>query len=214
MTDHSNIRIEEEVLNEILTFEKNLERIFFTETKVVICPSNEPYIELAIEIDSNFSLPEIVSLVKMTLKKGKHYSNISLMILRFKNCINNLNKSISTPVDIKEVSFYFKNTSIIISSIDYQSIVQEIENILNAILYHFEFYSTLMGSVPNEIHIPVFEDPNSKKLLNLTEIVNLPSYISPYSKFWGLYFDSLEKPLIYNLNRTNIIPGDLDVSLE
>jgi hypothetical protein len=214
MTNHSNIKLEEEVLNEILTFEKNLGRIFFTDTKVVICPSNDPIIKLAIEIDSNFSLPEIVSLVKMTLKQDKQSSNVSLLILKFKNCIYNLTKSIETSIDIEEVAFYFKNTSIIINSIEYKSIVEEMEGILNALLYHFEFYSTLMGSVPNEIHIPVFEDANTKKLLNLTELVKLPSFTSPYSKFWGLYFDSLEKPLIYNLNRTNIIPGDLDVSLE
>lgn len=214
MTNHSNIKLNEASIKEILAFEKSLETIFFTDTKVVICSSKDPILKLAIEIDSHFSLPEIISLVKMALKKDKQSANFSMIILRFQNCIHNLKNSLDTALDIEEVSLYFKNTSIIINAIKYNSIVEGIEDILNDILYHFEFYSMLMGSVPNEIHIPVSEDINAKKLLNSTALVKLPTYKSPYSQFWGLYFDFLEKPLIYNLSRTNIIPGDLDVSID
>lgn len=215
MTNHSNIEFNEEELKEILGFEKKLKEIFFTDTKVVICQSEDSILQLAIEINSNFGLPEVVLLAKMAfLKKNKQTTVFGLLVFRFQNCIRKLSESIGTPIHIDEVSFYFKNTSIIINSVEYDSIAEEMEGILNDILFHFEFYSTLMGSVPNEIHIPVFEGVGTKKLFNLTESAILSSHTSHYSKYWGLYFDHLNKPLIYNLDRTHIIPGDLDVSLE
>lgn len=215
MTNHSDIEFNEEELKEILRFEKKIKQIFFKDTKVVICSAEDSILKLAIEINSNFDLPEVISLAKMAfLKKNKQTTVFGLLVLRFQNCIHNLIETIGTPIQIEEVSFYFKNTSLIINSVENCSIAEEMEGILNAILFHFEFYSTLMGSVPNEIHIPVFEGVGTKKLFNLAESAIPPSHTSHYTKYWGLYFDRLKKPLIYNLDRKHIIPGDLDVSLE
>lgn len=214
MTNHSNILLDQNELDIILAFEENLENLFSTETKVVICPSEDNIVSLAIEIDSNFSLSEIISIFKMPFENKYHTTNLSKTVLLFQNAAFNLNKSMASVFEIKEMSIYFKNTSVNIHSIERNSIVEELEYIIRAIVHHFEYYSTLMGQVPNEIHIPVIEDTTTKELFNENNTVKPIDLRSPYSRFWGLYFDSINNPMIYNLDRTNITPGDLDLYLD
>ncbi len=214
MTNHSNILLDQNELDIILEFEKNLENIFSTETKVAICPSEEDFVSLAIEIDSDFSLSEVISLLKMPFDHKFRSANLNKTILLFQNAAYNLNQSLETRFDIEEISIYFKNTSITIHAVSRNSILTELEYIVKSIIDHYKYYATLMGQIPNEIHIPVIEDDAAKVLLNKNNSVKPIDFKSPYSQFWGLYFDSMNQPLIYNLDRTNIMPGDLDLYIE
>jgi hypothetical protein len=214
MTNYSNIKLEQSELDTISTFEQNLENIFITDTNVAICSSEDNLIGLVIEIDSTFILSEVFSLLKLNLNDSYQKINSSKAILLFKNAFYTLNQSLNGNADIDELSIYFKDTSIIINSINRNSIIEEIGDIIYAVIQHHKHYSTLMGLMPNEIHIPVIEDPTTKKLFNKSEAVITPNYQSPYLQYWGMYFDSYDKPLIYNLNRTNITPGDLDLSFD
>jgi len=211
MTNHSNIFLDQNELDIILAFEENLENIFSTDTKVVICPSEEEFVSLAIEIEINFSLSEVISLLKMPFDIAFRKNTLKKSILLFQNAVHNLNQIMTNAFDLQEVSIYFKNTSVSIHSVERNSIVEELEFIISAIIHHFEHYSTLMGQVPNEIHIPVIEDINTNELFNKNKTVKPINLRSPYSLFWGLYFDSITQPLIYNLDRTTITPGDLDL---
>lgn len=209
MTNYSKITLAQSELEIILDFERNLEQIFSTDIKVVICPPSDGLVNLAIEVDCSLSLPEIISLIRMPFDDSDQKVNISKPILQFQNALYGLNQALTPTFDFEEVSIYFKNTSITIYSVEQNSIVEEFEYIVQALLHHYEYYSTIMGQAPNEIHIPVLEDTTTKKLFTKNNSVRPQKYDSPYSKYWGLYFDSLDKPLIYNLSKTNITPGDL-----
>lgn len=214
MTNHSNILLDQNEIDIISAFENNLENIFSTGTKVIVYPSEEDFVSLAIEIDSNFSLSEIISLSKMPFNYKYKTTKLSKTAILFQNAIYNLNESMATVFDIKEISIHFKNTSIHIHSIERNSILEELEFVIKDLIYHFEYYSTIMDQVPNEIHIPVIEDAITKKLFDKNNHEKRIEFKSPYSKFWGLYFDSMNEPLIYNLEKNNIIPGDLDLDLD
>ena len=211
MTNHPKTKLDQSQLDVISDFEKNLEGIFFTDTRVIISPLDDALIGLAIEVHSNFSLSEIISLLKMSFDTKYRAAYLHKVILLFQNSAYTLNQSLITSFDIEEISMYFKNTSITIHSIGRNSLMEELEHIIYSIVHHYDHYSTLMGQMPNEIHIPVIEDPAAKELFNKNNSVRPPVYKSPYFEFWGLYFDSLDKPLIYNLNKTIIIPGNLDL---
>ena len=87
MTNHSNILLDQNELDIILAFEKNLENIFSTETKVAICPSEEDFVSLAIEIDSDFSLSEVISLLKMPFDHKFRSGNLNKTILLFQKTL-------------------------------------------------------------------------------------------------------------------------------
>lgn len=214
MTDHSNILLDQNEFDIILEFEKKLEHIFSSETRVVIFPSENNITRLAIEIESNFSLSEIISLLKMPFGGENRAASLSKTILLFQNTMFGLHKSLAVTIDIEEISLYFKNTSITIQSIHRNSIMEELEYIIKAVIHHYQYYSTIMGQLPNEIHIPVIEDNTTKELLNKNHSIKPINLKSPYSRFWGLYFDAINEPIIYNLDRTNITPGDLDIYID
>jgi len=213
MTNHSNIKLNTKELDLISNFEKRLETIFFSETKVVICPSEEDLFNLVIEINPTFSLAEMISLLRLPAYSYQ-WSSLNKMILNFKNEVLRFYDLLPGQVDIEEVSIYFRNTSITINSFNRNSILEEIIFITYSIIQHFDNYSTIMGSMPNAIHIPVIEDPTTKQLFGKDNSIVPPTYISPYAKYWGLYFDILNKPVVYDLQGTNITPGDLDINLE
>lgn len=214
MTNHSKITLAQSELLTILDFEKNLERILATDVKVVVCPPSDGLVNLAIEIDCYFSLPEIISLIRMPFEDSGQKVTISKPILQFQNELYSLNQALTPTFDIEEVSIYFKNNSITIYSVEQNSIIEEFEYIIQAIIHHYDYYSTLMGQVPNEIHIPVFEDNTTQQFFTKSNSIRPPKFDSHYSKYWALYFDSLDKPLIYNLSKTNITPGDLDLCFD
>lgn len=214
MTNYSQTNFDQEELDLIADFEQKLENIFFTETKIAVKPPKDGLISIVIEIDSHFSLSEIISLLKMPFDERYRMSDLKKTIYRFKNAVYQLNETLQLTSDIQEFSIYFRDTAITINAVSNSSIMNEIDDVIHSLIRHYKYYSTLIGAIPNAIHIPVFEDPSTKRLFNIENLGDMPSYSSPYAQYWGFYYDFLDKPLIYNLSRTNIMPGDLDISLE
>lgn len=208
MAKQSNVFLDSNELEVIAIFEKRLESIFFCETKVLLISCDSEILNLNIEISPNFSLTELLSLLKLA-NFSNHWTALNSLILNFKNEVSDLSKELSNEFDIEEIYISLKNTSITISSINKNSIVDEIIFIVYSIVQHFDNYSGI-GTVPSAIHIPIFEDLTLAKGNS-----RLHTYIdSPYSKYWGLYFDHLEKPMIYDLTRSCIISGDIDLNMD
>ncbi|MFK7814162.1 MAG: hypothetical protein AB8B59_16815 [Maribacter sp.] len=214
MTNHSNILLDQSEIDKILEFEKKLENIFSADTKVVICPSEDDFVNLVIAIDPKFKLSEIITLIKMSSDSIERNGKLKRLILLFQNAIFEMNRHLTATFNIEEISIYFKNTTITIHSIERNSIIEEFEFIVKAIIHHYKYYSTLMGQIPIEINIPVIEDNAIKELFSTNNSLRPLDFKTPYAKYWGLYFDDFDKPMIYNLERTNITPGDLDLFIE
>lgn len=212
MTNHSNTILDPNELKVISIFETKLEHIFSCETNVIISPQGGDLLNLIIEIRPNYSLPEIIALFRLR-NYSNHWTALNSLILKFKNEVLALSQQLAEEYDIEEVYIALKNTSIAIASIYKNSIVDEIIFIIYSIIQHFDNYANV-GAVPSAIHIPVFEDLTTKKFFGEDHNVSPNFFDSPYSKFWGLYFDHLKKPIIYDLSRSCIIPGEIDLNLE
>ncbi|MGF1559958.1 MAG: hypothetical protein ACFCUL_12790 [Flavobacteriaceae bacterium] len=215
MTNESIIKLGENEIDKLRGFEKSLGRFFFADCKVLISPSCDEIVCLNIHMSSDFSLPEAISLLLMPYVKDYRQTNFTQSLLCFKKMITKLKNNFDMPVDITELAIYFQNTDVIIHRINENSIIEEIREILSTLICHFDHYANSMGEIPFEIHIPVIEDPTYKKCTTVLDTSKiLPVYESPYFKYWGLYFNSLRKPVIYDLNNTSIIQGGLDLSFD
>lgn len=211
MSNNLHTLLDSNELKVISIFEKKLEYIFSCETNVIISPTRGDLLNLIIEIRPNFSLPEMIALFRLS-SYSKNWTALNSVILKFKNEVLALSQQLEDEYDIEEVFIDFKNTSIAIASIYKNSIVEEIIFIAYSIIQHFDNYANV-GAVPSAIHIPIFEDLTIKGFFGEENKVNPSFFDSPYSKFWGLYFDHLKKPIIYDLTRSCIIPGDIDLNL-
>lgn len=212
MTKYSDTLLDPNELKVISIFEKKLEHIFSCDTKVIVSPYGGDQLNLIIEIHPNFSLAEIIALFRLR-NYSNHWTALNSLILKFKNEVLALRPQLADDFDIEEVYIALKNTSIAISSIYKNSIVDEIIFIMYSIIQHFDNYANV-GAVPSAIHIPIFEDLTIKEFFGEDQNVSPTFFDSPYSKFWGLYFDHLKKPIIYDLTRSCIIPGEIDLNLD
>ncbi|MEO1010692.1 MAG: hypothetical protein AAFX53_05255, partial [Bacteroidota bacterium] len=123
-----------------------------------------------------------------------------------------LREPFNSQIDVKEIGLYFRDAAIILNKTQ-DSLLNNLEDILEALGDHFEFYSNIIAEVPGEIHIPAVEGPAHGHSLQMSETTS-SKYSSPYLKHWVLYFDSLERALIYDLNRMTFIPAELCLNSE
>ena len=122
-------------------------------------------------------------------------------------CLQNKTKNL----DIEELTLFFKDTSVVIKRLYNCSIPEQLDNILTEIANHYVFFTKGLTERPYEIFVPVFEDKlqhvskdDSQKKIN--------TQLSPktYFEYWGIYLDSEDEALIYDLNKNSFIPANLD----
>lgn len=130
------------------------------------------------------------------------HSNISASL---EKALESLNKKSAYPTDILELSFHFKDTSIIVARLSKNSIPDQASKILTAIGEHFIYFTKGLTEMPYEIFVPVFEDVSVPE--NPSEM-NSPC---GYFDYWGLYFDHGQKheALIYALNKKNFFEDSI-----
>ena len=112
-------------------------------------------------------------------------------------------------LDIEELTLFLSDTSIVIKKIYNCSIPEQLHNILTEIANHYVFLTKGLTERPYEIFVPVFED----KIQN-SHLIEKPSFEeSPknYFEYWGIYMDSEDEALIYDLKKNSFIPADLDL---
>ncbi len=210
---HNNNRISEYLRrrNELLKkvngldgFIKNLERDFFAEASVTYsgdCTSN---INLDIQLNCNFGLTESL----FHFNKGNwgnfHFSapQPNVWGSHLQAALQELADTNSIYVDINELTIQLNDTSIIITKIYPRSIADQLQNILGTVSESFVHLTRKLSEMPYEIFVPVFEDQSVTE----EEGNNLPAKSClDYFRYWGLYFDSDEKPSIYCLKEKSVI---------
>ncbi len=110
-------------------------------------------------------------------------------------------------IDIEELSFSLLDTTIFIHKIYNQSIVEHIHNLLVHCDSHYQSLTKNGSAVPYEIFIPVFENKIDAQTKTWTAVNTYKN--SEYLKYWALYYESYEDPLIYDLNKKQLMKGNL-----
>jgi len=113
-------------------------------------------------------------------------------------------------MDIEELTLFLSDTNIIIKRIYDRSIPAQLNEILTQISNHYIFFSKGLTEKPYEIFVPVFEDNINGTIENGAN--NIPEKTpKSYLEFWGIYLESDEDALIYDLQENIFIPADLDL---
>ncbi|WP_373519119.1 hypothetical protein [Pricia sp.] len=185
-------------------FKKGLEKHFFSEVTVRNCSSSKTSVQLAIELDCNLSLVEML----FHLNKGT-WGNFRQGKSSFAELLRQLVTENDVHVDAEEVTLFFKDTTIVINKIYENSISEQLENIFKHVGKHYVHLSKGLTETPYEIYIPVFEESTHANDTLLQNIEAGNHRKNDYFKYWGLYCDSEEDAVIYDLKNSKIEYGDL-----
>ncbi len=185
-------------------FAKSLERHFFSEVTVRNCASLKTSVQLAIELDCNLSLVEML----FHFNKGT-WGNFRQNKSSFSELFRQLEKKNGLHVDTEELTLVFKDTTIVIHKIYKNSIEEQLENIFRQIGKHYVHFSKGLTETPYEIYIPVFEECTHANDTLIRNIEAGNHSKKNYFKYWGLYCESEEDAIIYDLKKMKIEQGDL-----
>lgn len=188
------------------TFKRNLERDYFSKVTIRNCSQDISVGNLVVEMDCNLDLVEVL----FHLQKGSWGSpNSSESSSAFTEALVKLKELNSFLIDIEEFSIFLNDSSIIIKKIYADSIEEQLGNILTAIAENYVHLTRGLKETPYEIYVPVFEDDLPENGVTLSKIRTANNHIKDYFGFWGLYFDSEEDAVIYDLSSKSIVSGDL-----
>lgn len=191
-------------LKGVESFRKSLEKYFFSEVTVRYNTSYNTGVYLAIELECNLSLVEML----FHFNRGT-WGNFLQGTSSFKTLIRQLREENQFKIDVKELSILFKDTRIIVNKIYSRSIPEQLENIFKAMGKHYVHFSKGLTETPYEIYVPVFEESNDEKEILLRNIAAGNHSKKDYFKYWALYFDSEDDAVIYNLEESHLENGDL-----
>ena len=190
-------------------FRQQLEKDYFAEVQVRNRRTDSQHINLIIEIDCNFSLEEVVYLIDhkqwgIHSDHLKHKSGTS-----FSEALSDLSQLNNLEIDIEEFSIFLKDTSVIIKKIYDRSIPDQLSELFNSLVEHYITLTKNCSEAPYELYIPVFEEDLFENDLKIAAIEQGNNDKKDYFGFWGLYFDSEEDAVIYDLNKRRIFTGEL-----
>ncbi|WP_339709952.1 hypothetical protein [uncultured Kriegella sp.] len=190
-------------INGLDNFRKNLEKNYFSKITFRQYSSHSESVNLVIEMDCNLSLVELL----YHFNKG-NWGNFKSSKSTLVNEVKILCELNDFTVDIEEFSINLKDTSIIIKKNYNQSIPEQFESIFAGIGSHYVHFTRGLTEIPYEIYISVFEETTGK-YSSLESQCDEAKYENGFLKFWGMYYDSEEDAVIYDLENLCIISGEL-----
>ncbi len=186
-------------------FQRRLEKHFFSEVRVRNCSSDKISVQLAIELDCNLSLVEML----FHFNKGT-WGNFKHEKSSFSKLLQQLVEENDTSLDVEEFTLLLKDTTIIVNKIYAKGIPEQLHTIFTELGKHYVHFSKGLTETPYEIYIPVFEEECGAGEDNLLRNIEAGNHTKKdYYKYWGLYCDSEEDAVIYDLKNTRIEQGDL-----
>lgn len=184
---------------------KSLEHHYFSSVTLRKYNSVENKVDMALDLVCPVSLLEILG----HFNKGRWGTDGS-MKSPLEKSFEHLVSQNNMYLDIEELTLFLEGTTIVIKRIYNRSIPEQLNEILTEIANHYIFFTKGLTEKPYEIFIPVFEDEiqNNSTDLSKDSLCKTPK---SYFEFWGMYLDSEEDALIYDLNKNSYIPADLDL---
>lgn len=185
-------------------FIDNLEKHFFSNVSLQTTFTSEDWSQLSIQMDCNLTLSEILDHFGNGIWGNFVYQNSVLG-----QSLDHLQELNESTIEIDEFSIILTDISIIIKSIKGLSIAAQLKDILTSLGNHKNHFSKGSTEKPYEIYIPVFEEDMSTDQLHTLKENNRLN--KDYLKYWGIYFDSEDEALIYDLDNSQFIPADLNL---
>lgn len=190
-------------------FRKSLERDFFATAEISWTRDiDNGTTDLIVNLECNFDLTEILFHLNNGTWGG--FSSENNTIPNFQKSIEKLTEQNKNKVDITELSINLKDTSLIVTKIYPQSILDYLAAILPAISANFVHFTKGLTELPFEIFVPVFIEQTLSMGTSSTSCRKQHSISKGYFDYWGLYFESnIEKDAsIYDVRNKSIIDGD------
>ncbi|MEM9143785.1 MAG: hypothetical protein AAGA86_12420 [Bacteroidota bacterium] len=188
-------------------FDQWLQKYFLADIGIYDCSLSKNSLCLGIEMDLSFDFINGISmLITPSPKKNKDMDSQDNAISNLRKHFQELGEGLQTNIRIKELALYFRDTAVVIHEVEDYELLGNLEEILRAASEHFRFFGNI--EIPGDIHIPAVEQ--SEHMTQQTSM-GAPSQkpVSPYLKHWALYYDTLEKALVYDINNTTFIVADL-----
>lgn len=188
-----------QMIPELTNFAKILEQYYFSHVSVGrdVTPNGE--LELTIDMTCPFDL--VTSLAHFNVREWGYMNAFASPLEHAFELLENQN---FRPMDIKELNFFFKDTTLVIKNIYQRSIVEELNQILKELSKHYEFITHGGKLLPYEIYVPVFEEPMD---LDAHHKETTPT---DYFSHWCIYLDSELDARIYDVKRGDYISANLD----
>lgn len=201
MNNHDNLK-------KLNALQEALEKYLLSNVRVRKSSLSAGYCDLVIEIDCDFSFEEVLICIRNVASNSMVSldNSYNQRASHFFNALFKLYSQYREGIDIDELVINLKDTTIIIGRIFDQSIPNQLENIFTSLANHHVNFTREMDQLPYEIYIPVFED-NSFQNENTLE--NKHPDTTNYFGFWGLYFESEDDAVIYDLKQRMLAWGDL-----
>ena len=196
---HSEVKI-----RSLESFRKTLEKNFFSDVRITNFIVSTTSAQLALELKCNLSLIEML----FHFNKGS-WGNFSQDNSMFINSLTRLQSDNDVQLDIEEFTLFLNDTTIVINKIYNKSIPTQLQSIFSKIGEHYVHFSKGLTETPYEIYIPVFEECTHANDVLIENIEAGNQMEQDYYKYWGLYCDSEEDAVIYDLRNNRIELGDL-----
>jgi hypothetical protein len=185
---------------------KSLEKYYFSEISLRCYTSNDGTLEMTIDMNCHMKLLEVFEFHN---KRGWGFNSAGISIL--KESFDTLTEQNTIKLDIEELNLFLNDTSIIIKKIHYRSIPELLDEIISEISNQYVHVTNGLREKPYEIFIPVFEDNISDNITDSVALIeNKQKTPKSYFEFWGVYLESQEDALIYDVGINTYIPANLD----
>ena len=195
----------------LTAFHKSLEKYFFSEAYIACSPTSATEANLIVEIRCNFSLSEAISvLAKANNSNFLETPRVAHIPSCFTTAFLELLDNNKNAVDVEEFTIFLKDITIVVNKIYPQSIPDQLDMILRNIATHYVYYTKGLTEIPYEIYVPVFEEGQLEN--DSLAPLNIGTAGNPhkdYFGFWGLYHDSDEDAVVYDLKSKTMIRGEL-----
>lgn len=188
------------ILEQLEIFRNELEKAYFSKVLIRVLNNKPDAYEIGIEFQSSFWLSESVCYYNNSNWLKDKLDINSSRLEQFYKSLEKLRCNTEQFVDIAECAIYLADTSVIISKVCTNSIINSLDAILDTLVTNVECLMTENLELPTEIHLPILSEDNIS-LTNITE--------KSYFGFWGLYYESEEDAVIYDVRNNSTNRGDL-----
>ncbi len=184
-------------------FLKTLEFNYFSQIKVRSCGSSEFNFEMGLDFHCPITLLDLLG----QFNKGI-WGDSQSPIPPLKTSFLELTSKNSLQLDVDEITLCLLDTNIVIKKINRWSIINQLNSILSEIAKQYVFLTLGLTEKPFEIFVSIDEE------YNIMDTGGKTTCSSSYFKYWGVYFESKEDAMIYDLENNKYIPADLDFYVE
>ncbi|MEX0273277.1 MAG: hypothetical protein AB3N16_02755 [Flavobacteriaceae bacterium] len=207
LTQHKN----EHLLRGTRRFQKELNKIFSSEVLVREHPGKEDETLLTIEVDMDLNFNQFLTILEGDILKRSQKNTQRTMLSLMLAFIRLQEENKDDNLDLEELSFYLRETTIHIKRISPKSILIKLFDILRALVEHAPYYTEAGHGMPASIYVPIYRtDYFTNASMEITRM-HLANAGDAYFDYWGICIDEEDDGQVYDLKSAKIAPEGFDL---